>query len=314
MEIPGEKFSWMRFKLEFRVHTFSSFPSVLWVLLTCSWEMLKLDLTGHSSHVSFSRNILSSSRRALRGCKKMIETVRVIKLKGSEQLKTSMKRAARQQKAGFVRHSSVIFYRYRHPRFALSVLNRAEVLTKECSTSPTLKKVWRMSDEGRRKGVNLCTLKDFHCFLAWIMCVFPPPPPHRPPPTGEPENPQQWHRCFTYHIWTPISARPAATTVTHHPPPWFFWAGWQITCGEHLQEENQSDPRGGPGGSHRTSSVMCVWAVESKWGGFAVSSSPFVPFSAVFTSSQQGFYSQVEPEEVCAVPLRVSVLRRRLAH
>lgn len=29
--------------------------------------MLKLDLTGHSSHVSFSRNILSSSSRALRG-------------------------------------------------------------------------------------------------------------------------------------------------------------------------------------------------------------------------------------------------------
>lgn len=32
--------------------------------------MLKLDLTGHSSHVSFSRNILSSSSRALRGCEK----------------------------------------------------------------------------------------------------------------------------------------------------------------------------------------------------------------------------------------------------
>lgn len=31
--------------------------------------MLKLDLTGHSSHVSFSRNILSSSSRALRGWK-----------------------------------------------------------------------------------------------------------------------------------------------------------------------------------------------------------------------------------------------------
>lgn len=29
--------------------------------------MLKLDLTGHSSHVSFSRNILSSSSRALKG-------------------------------------------------------------------------------------------------------------------------------------------------------------------------------------------------------------------------------------------------------
>lgn len=185
MEIPGEKFSWMRFKLEFRVHTFSSFPSVLWVLLTCSWEMLKLDLTGHSSHVSFSRNILSSSRRALRGCKKMIETARVIKLKGSEgiikQLKTSMKRSARQQKAGFVRHSSVIFYRYRHPRFALSVLNRAEVLTKECSTSPTLKKVWRMSDEGRKKWVNLCTLKDFHCFLAWLCVCFHPRHPTAPP-------------------------------------------------------------------------------------------------------------------------------------
>ena len=30
--------------------------------------MLKLDLTGQSSHVSFSRNILSSSSRALRDC------------------------------------------------------------------------------------------------------------------------------------------------------------------------------------------------------------------------------------------------------
>lgn len=32
--------------------------------------MLKLDLTGHSSHVSFSRNILSSSSRALRGSRR----------------------------------------------------------------------------------------------------------------------------------------------------------------------------------------------------------------------------------------------------
>lgn len=39
--------------------------SVVRFLLTWSWEMLKLDLTGQSSHVSFSRNILSSSTRAL---------------------------------------------------------------------------------------------------------------------------------------------------------------------------------------------------------------------------------------------------------
>ena len=48
-----------------------SLASVIWLLLTWSWAMLKLDLTGHSSHVSFSRNILSSSSRALRGWEEM---------------------------------------------------------------------------------------------------------------------------------------------------------------------------------------------------------------------------------------------------
>lgn len=40
--------------------------SLMGFRLTWSWAMLKFDLTGQSSHVSFSRNILSSSSRALR--------------------------------------------------------------------------------------------------------------------------------------------------------------------------------------------------------------------------------------------------------
>lgn len=47
-------------------HAGSPLASGMWFLLTWSWEMLKLDLTGQSSHVSFSRNIRSSSSRALR--------------------------------------------------------------------------------------------------------------------------------------------------------------------------------------------------------------------------------------------------------
>lgn len=45
--------------------------------------MLKLDLTGHSSHVSFSRNILSSSSRALRGSEEK---------KGAKKKKTRVKK------------------------------------------------------------------------------------------------------------------------------------------------------------------------------------------------------------------------------
>lgn len=49
--------------------------------LTWSWAILKLDFTGHSSHVSFSRNIRSSSRRVLQGYKEKWQEVGFCQLK-----------------------------------------------------------------------------------------------------------------------------------------------------------------------------------------------------------------------------------------
>lgn len=163
-----------------------------------------------------------------------------------------MTRSVRSKKNHFVRHSSAIFNRYRDPRSDLFLLNRAEVLAKECSPSPTLKE--RMRDEGRKKRANVFGLKDFHFFLTLLcVCLFVCFP------QCECKSPQQYHRCFIYHVWTPTSGRPAATTVVHHPR--CVWARWQITRREqHLQEENQSKARGG---LTVANGETCEWVVES---------------------------------------------------
>ncbi len=49
--------------------------------LTWSWAILKLDFTGHNSHVSFSRNIRNSSRRVLQGYKEKWQEVSFCQLK-----------------------------------------------------------------------------------------------------------------------------------------------------------------------------------------------------------------------------------------
>lgn len=143
-------------------------------------------------------------------------------------------------------------------------------------------------------------------FWLYYMCV---------PPRASVRMHMHRQRCFIYPVWRPTSARPAATTVPHRPLR-YVWACWQISCGEqHLQKENQSNPRGGGQyGSQRTYSMMCEWALES-WVIAMLSLLHLLSFSWLFLQAHKKvLILRMNLRKYCTVPLWVSVLRRSEAH